>query len=113
MQNKAGAASAPEELRNHRREVSSLKARQERHGTVGAAAVDITGTLAAATSTGGIHNKYPGRVGGLPLGGWGFYADWNAALSCTGYGEDFFRLLIAKRTGGFVGGGDSARESAG
>src|SRR6266849_8340855 len=62
LENKARAASAPEELRHHRREVGSLKARQERHGTVGAAAVDITGTLAAATSTGGIHNKYPGRV---------------------------------------------------
>src|SRR6266853_447225 len=57
LESKARAASAPAELRHHRREVGSLKARQERHGTVGAAAVDITGTLAAATSTGGIHNK--------------------------------------------------------
>src|SRR5216684_345994 len=112
LENKARAASAPEELRHHRREVGSLKARQERHGTVGAAAVDITGTLAAATSTGGIHNKYPGRVGDSPLVGCGFYADENAAVSCTGYGEDFIRLLIAKRTADFVGRGDSAREAA-
>src|SRR5260221_8120174 len=112
MQNKAGAASAPEELRNHRRGVGSLKARQEGHGTVGAAAVDITGTLAAATSTGGIHNKHPGRVGDSPLVGCGFYADENAAISSTGYGEDFIRLLIAKRAADFVGRGETAREAA-
>ncbi len=98
LENKARAASAPEELRHHRREVGSLKARQERHGTVGAAAV--------------VHNEYPGRVGDSPLVGCGFYADENAAVSCTGYGEDFIRLLIAKRTADFVGRGDSAREAA-
>lgn len=112
LENKTRAASALEELRHHRREVGSLKARQERHGTVGAAAVDTTGTLAAATSTGGVHYKYPGRVGDSPLVGCGFYADENAAVSCTGYGEDFIRLLIAKRTADFVGRDDSAREAA-
>ena len=112
LENKAREALAPEELRHHRREVGSLKAREERHGTVGAAAVDAAATLAAATSTGGVHYKYPGRVGDSPLVGCGFYADENAAISCTGYGEDFIRLLIAKRTADFVGRGDSAREAA-
>jgi beta-aspartyl-peptidase (threonine type) len=51
-------------------------------------------------------------VGDSPLVGCGFYADENAAVSCTGYGEDFIRLLIAKRTADFVGRGDSAREAA-
>src|SRR6266567_2792974 len=74
--------------------------------------VDDLGRLAAATSTGGILNKYPGRVGDTPLVGCGFYADENAAISCTGHGEDFIRLLIAKRAADFVARGDSARRAA-
>src|SRR5437016_801769 len=41
----------------------ATSADEEKHGTVGAVALDTFGTLAAATSTGGIENKYPGRVG--------------------------------------------------
>lgn len=85
---------------------------EEKHGTAGAAALDMHGNLAAATSTGGIHNKYPGRVGDSPLVGCGFYADENAAISCTGHGEDFIRLLIAKRAADFVARGDSAQAAA-
>ena len=85
---------------------------EEKHGTVGAVALDTSGTLAAATSTGGIPNKYPGRVGDSPLVGCGFYADENAAISCTGHGEDFIRLLIAKRAADFVARGDTARDAA-
>jgi L-asparaginase / beta-aspartyl-peptidase len=82
------------------------------HGTVGAVAVDTVGNLAAATSTGGIENKYPGRVGDSPLVGCGFYADENAAISCTGYGESFVRLLLAKRAADFVARGATARAAA-
>ena len=85
---------------------------EKKHGTVGAVAIDMTDNLAAATSTGGFLNKYPGRVGDSPLVGCGFYADENAAVSCTGYGEDFIRLLIAKRAAEFVAGGSHAREAA-
>lgn len=96
-----------------RREVGVLAARSEdKHGTVGAVAVDNTGGVAAATSTGGIHNKYPGRVGDSPLVGCGFYADEQAAVSCTGHGEDFVRLMIAKRAADFVAQGLSASEAA-
>jgi beta-aspartyl-peptidase (threonine type) len=113
LENKAQAGKgSEEEPRHHRREVGSLPAREEKHGTVGAVAVDMLGKLAAATSTGGIHNKYPGRVGDSPLVGCGFYADENAAISCTGDGEDFMRLLIAKRAADFVARGDTAREAA-
>jgi L-asparaginase / beta-aspartyl-peptidase len=84
----------------------------EKHGTVGAVALDMSGALAAATSTGGLHDKYPGRVGDSPLVGCGFYADEEAAVSCTGHGEDFVRLLIARRAAEFVAGGQSAREAA-
>jgi L-asparaginase / beta-aspartyl-peptidase len=115
LENKARATSeseADEEPRYLRREVASIEAREEKHGTVGAVAVDMTGTLAAATSTGGVPNKYPGRVGDSPLVGCGFYADDNAAVSCTGHGEDFTRLLMAKRAADFVARGQTAREAA-
>lgn len=85
---------------------------EEKHGTVGATALDMYGNLAAATSTGGTHNKYPGRVGDSPLVGCGFYADENAAVSCTGHGEDFIRLMIAKRAADFVARGDTAQAAA-
>jgi L-asparaginase / beta-aspartyl-peptidase len=93
-------------------ELASPDAGQEKHGTVGAVALDRSGKLAAATSTGGIPHKYPGRVGDSPLVGCGFYADDNAAISCTGHGEDFVRLLIAKRAADFVAHGDNAHKAA-
>jgi beta-aspartyl-peptidase (threonine type) len=61
-------------------------------GTVGAVALDKFGNLAAATSTGGITNKQPGRVGDAPLIGAGCYAaNATAAVSATGTGEAFMR----------------------
>ncbi|AUU05383.1 beta-aspartyl-peptidase [Raoultella planticola] len=70
----------------------------ERHkmGTVGAVALDLAGNLAAATSTGGMTNKLPGRVGDSPLPGAGCYANnASVAVSCTGTGEVFMRTLAA------------------
>ncbi|MDC6168511.1 isoaspartyl peptidase/L-asparaginase family protein [Paucibacter sp. XJ19-41] len=65
-------------------------------GTVGAVALDVHGNLAAATSTGGMTNKRPGRVGDSPLIGAGTYADNRmAAVSCTGTGEMFIRAATA------------------
>ncbi|WP_371975214.1 beta-aspartyl-peptidase [Lelliottia nimipressuralis] len=65
-------------------------------GTVGAVALDKAGNLAAATSTGGMTNKLPGRVGDSPLPGAGCYANIaNVAVSCTGTGEVFIRTLAA------------------
>lgn len=65
-------------------------------GTVGAVALDKHGNLAAATSTGGMTNKLPGRVGDSPLVGAGCYANnANVAVSCTGTGEVFIRALAA------------------
>ena len=107
-----GESKADDEPRYHRRQVASIEARAEKHGTVGAVAIDTAGRLAAATSTGGIPNQYPGRVGDSPLVGCGFYADDNAAVSCTGDGEDFTRLLIAKRATDIVAHGETARDAA-
>lgn len=68
----------------------------DKHGTVGAVAVDQNGNLAAATSTGGMTNKRPGRVGDSPVIGAGNYAN-NAtcAISATGDGEYFIRATVA------------------
>ncbi len=102
-----------EEPRYHRIEIGKVgEQSEEKHGTVGAVAIDAQGRLAAATSTGGIPNKYPGRVGDSPLVGCGFYADERAAISCTGHGEDFTRLLIAKRAADFAAQGMTARDAA-
>jgi L-asparaginase / beta-aspartyl-peptidase len=69
---------------------------QDRHGTVGAVALDKNGNLAAATSTGGTTNKQAGRIGDSPIIGAGTYAN-NAtcAVSCTGDGEYFLRAVVA------------------
>jgi beta-aspartyl-peptidase (threonine type) len=69
---------------------------QDRHGTVGAVALDQDGNLAAATSTGGMTYKRPGRVGDSPVIGAGTYAN-NAtcAVSGTGDGEYFIRANVA------------------
>ncbi len=71
--------------------------RDYKYGTVGAVALDKYGNLAAATSTGGMTNKRWGRVGDAPIIGAGTYADNNTcAISCTGWGEYYIRLVMAK-----------------
>jgi beta-aspartyl-peptidase (threonine type) len=68
-----------------------------KYGTVGAVALDINGNLAAATSTGGMTDKRYGRIGDSPIIGAGTYADNNTcAISCTGWGEYYIRLVMAK-----------------
>lgn len=68
----------------------------EKHGTVGAVALDRCGDLAAGTSTGGYASKTPGRVGASPIIGAGTYADnETAAISATGHGEYFIRYAVA------------------
>jgi len=74
-----------------------LARRKEKYGTVGAVALDKHGNLAAATSTGGMTNKKWGRIGDAPIIGAGTYANnSSAAISCTGWGEYFIRLVMAK-----------------
>lgn len=69
---------------------------QEKHGTVGAVALDIHGHLAAATSTGGYTAKPAGRVGDSPVIGAGTWAsNRTCAVSGTGKGEHFIRTALA------------------
>jgi len=67
-----------------------------KQGTVGCVALDLSGNLAAGTSTGGMMMKMKGRIGDSPIIGAGTYAD-NAtcAVSCTGSGEYFIRDAVA------------------
>ncbi|RYZ57669.1 MAG: isoaspartyl peptidase/L-asparaginase [Chitinophagaceae bacterium] len=76
--------------------VTLKKLKEEKFGTVGAVALDVSGNLAAATSTGGMTNKKWGRVGDSPIIGAGTYANHLCAVSCTGWGEFFLRLCAAK-----------------
>mgnify|MGYP001811758568 FL=1 len=64
---------------------------EQKHGTVGAVALDTSGGLAAATSTGGTLGKLEGRVGDSPLIGPGTWADDDIAISFTGTGEHIIR----------------------
>lgn len=67
-----------------------------KHGTVGAVACDVHGHVAAASSTGGMTNKRPGRIGDTPVIGAGCYAnDRTAAVAATGTGEAFLRGVAA------------------
>ena len=70
---------------------------KEKHGTVGAVALDAAGNLAAGTSTGGLTNKEFGRIGDSPIIGAGTYANnQTCAVSCTGDGEYFIRESAAR-----------------
>ncbi|MCK9211552.1 MAG: isoaspartyl peptidase/L-asparaginase [Ignavibacteriaceae bacterium] len=70
--------------------------KKKKKGTVGAVALDKYGNLAAATSTGGMSMKKPGRVGDAPIIGAGTYANnKTCAVSCTGWGEKFIKNTVA------------------
>lgn len=85
---------------------------QQRHGTVGAVAIDAGGAMAAATSTGGIFGKRPGRVGDSALIGCGTYADDSAGVSCTGSGEAIIRATLGVRTATHVRAGLAGQDAA-
>ncbi len=72
-------------------------------GTVGAAALDTHGDLAAATSTGGLTNKRFGRIGDVPVIGAGTYADnQSCALSGTGKGEEYIKNTVTRTIAALV-----------
>jgi beta-aspartyl-peptidase (threonine type) len=75
---------------------------EEKHGTVGCVALDGRGKIAVATSTGGIFDKLPGRIGDSPLLGCGTYANRHGGVSCTGSGEAIMRIVMAKTAAGFL-----------
>jgi beta-aspartyl-peptidase (threonine type) len=80
-------------------------------GTVGAVALDRGGRLAAATSTGGVLLKLPGRVGDSALPGAGTFAGPSGAVSATGKGELMMRMLAAKRIYDLIAAGNAAQHA--
>jgi beta-aspartyl-peptidase (threonine type) len=85
-----------EQRRQQLERVLDGRAVAARHGTVGAAARDTSGRIAAATSTGGMTGQADGRVGDSPIIGAGVYArDGVVAISSTGDGEAFIRGVVA------------------
>jgi beta-aspartyl-peptidase (threonine type) len=87
---------------------------RDREGdTIGAVAMDREGRFAAATSTGGLPFKIPGRVGDSPVVGQGYYAMRGAgAASTSGIGEAIARYGLSLRAVNLMGGGVGAREAA-
>jgi beta-aspartyl-peptidase (threonine type) len=81
-------------------------------GTVGAVARDHAGRFAAATSTGGIVGKRPGRVGDSPIPGAGTWADARVAISATGDGEAILRVALARDIASRVAAGLPLRDAA-
>lgn len=72
------------------------KNEQKSKGTVGCVALDVHGDISAATSTGGMSDKMPGRVGDAPLINAGTYANnMTCGVSATGHGELFIRNTVA------------------
>lgn len=87
----------PRRLEALKRAMAGTFEPMDRYGTVGAVAMDKQGNLAAATSTGGMNAKPPGRVGDSPIIGAGTYADnASCAVSATGDGEYFIRASVAR-----------------
>jgi len=84
-------------LRNSKKKISKLDQNYNKIGTVGAVALDRNGNIAAATSTGGMTNKMPGRVGDSPIIGSGTWAQNGVCgVSSTGHGEFFIKYQVAR-----------------
>jgi L-asparaginase / beta-aspartyl-peptidase len=84
----------------------------ETSDTVGACAIDASGRLAVASSTGGIMLKTPGRVGDVPVVGTGNYCGPAGAITCTGHGEAVMRVCLAKYVYDQLEQGRTAAEAA-
>jgi beta-aspartyl-peptidase (threonine type) len=84
-------------LRKSKSKITENHLIQDKIGTVGAVALDKEGNIAAATSTGGMTNKMPGRVGDTPIIGSGTWAQNEVCgVSSTGHGEFFIKFQVAK-----------------
>ena len=84
-------------LRKVKNKITKNHLIQDKIGTVGAVALDKSGNISAATSTGGMTNKMPGRVGDTPIIGSGTWAQNKiCGVSSTGHGEFFIKFQVAK-----------------
>jgi len=82
--------------KNRLDDAKRIKKENSKMGTVGVVAIDKDGNIAAGTSTGGMTNKMPGRIGDSPIIGAGTWAENNVCgVSATGHGEFFIRFNVA------------------
>jgi len=102
----------PEELIVEREREAWKRRISRARGTVGAVALDTNGRIAAATSTGGVPLKRPGRVGDTPLIGCGAYANELGGASSTGQGEPIMRVMLSKLAVDFLARGLHPTEAA-
>ncbi len=77
-------------------EADAEAAPESQTGTVGAVARDKHGSIAVATSSGGIVGRMRGRIGDAAILGAGTYAGLSGAVSCTGHGEEIIRRSLAR-----------------
>lgn len=96
-------------ISGHPEHAYSLTMGSSTMGTVGAVALDSYGHLAAATTTGGMPLKLPGRLGDTPLPGGGTYATAHSAASSTGPGESVMRILGAREVCDLIDSGCAAQ----
>jgi beta-aspartyl-peptidase (threonine type) len=82
------------------------------HGTVGAVAIDSRGAIAAATSTGGVPGKIPGRVGDSAVIGAGTYVDAHGGASATGHGESIILSALCREATTALASGRSPQAAA-
>ncbi|MBD3370485.1 L-asparaginase [Candidatus Fermentibacteria bacterium] len=95
---KARLEEALDQVRRGEREAHpGIAAYLEECDTIGVVAVDESGLMAAANSTGGITLMLPGRVGDTPIPGAGLYAGPAGAVATTGVGEEIIRRMSARR----------------
>jgi len=91
----------------------NLNLKPSKFGTVGCVALDKKGNIAAGTSTGGMMNKAYNRIGDSPIIGAGTYADnETCGVSCTGHGEFFIRIGVAKEISDQMAFGSKSLEDA-
>lgn len=109
-----GTAPRREALERMKRDKLSALDVDIKFGTVGAVALDTSGNLAAATSTGGMTGKRWSRIGDAPIIGAGTYAQNGAcAVSATGWGEYFIRVGVARTICARMSmGGETAKAAA-
>jgi beta-aspartyl-peptidase (threonine type) len=88
------------------RSAREREAEPDAHGTVGAAALDRRGQLAAATSTGGVPGKLAGRVGDSAIIGAGTFANMMGAASATGNGEAIIMTSLCRQIVSVLGQAD-------
>ncbi len=90
-------ARARERWRMRMAKMRERAARPLEYGTVGAVAIDSAGRIAAATSTGGVPGKIPGRVGDSAIIGAGTFATPSAGASATGHGEAIIMTALCRQ----------------